>query len=83
MRQVQATKGAFAAILSDLSIVTWGKGEFGGDSSAVGKQLRGVQELQGAGRAFAAVLVDGSVVTWGDPGYGGDSSSIQDQLVHV
>ena len=31
--QHQATAGAFAAILSDGSVVTWGLAEYGGDSS--------------------------------------------------
>ena len=40
--------------------------DFGGDSSAVRDQLRGVQQIQATtGYAFAAILADGSVVTWG------------------
>ena len=37
--QVQASRGAFAAILGDGSVVTWGGGDFGGDSRAVQGQL--------------------------------------------
>ena len=40
--QIQASGEAFAAILADGSIVTWGHAETGGDSSAVREQLRGV-----------------------------------------
>ena len=40
VRQVQATDGAFAAILEDGSVVTWGNPEIGGDSSAVQDQLK-------------------------------------------
>ena len=59
--------GAFAAILEDGSVVTWGDADCGGDSSAVRDQLRGVQQIQATHlRAFAAILEDGSVVTWGD-----------------
>ena len=39
VRQIQATGGAFAAILEDGSVVTWGNAQYGGDSSAVQAQL--------------------------------------------
>ena len=38
--------GAFAAILGDGSVVTWGHARHGGDSSAVQEQLRDVQQIQ-------------------------------------
>ena len=72
MQQVQATSDAFAAILEDGSVVTWGQSNRGGDSSEVQAWLRNVQQLQATGGAFAAVLSDGSVVTWGDPTCGGE-----------
>ena len=72
--------GAFAAILADGSVVTWGDADWGGYSSAVRDQLRGVQQIQATGFAFAAILADGSVVTWGDADSGGDSSAVQDHL---
>eukprot|EP00434_Breviolum_minutum_P007779 symbB.v1.2.006865.t1/scaffold415.1/size208980/8 len=71
---------AFAAILQDGSVVTWGFAEDGRDSSAVQDQLRGVQQIQASRGAFAAILEDGNVVTWGRADYGGDSSAVQDQL---
>ena len=40
VQQVQATQAAFAAILADGSVVTWGDPEDGGDSSAIQDQLR-------------------------------------------
>ena len=47
VQQIQATSdGAFAAILENGSVVTWGHADFGGDSSAVQDQLRGVQQIQ-------------------------------------
>ena len=49
---------------------------YGGDSSAVRDQLKGVQQIQATWRAFAAILADGSVLTWGDADYGGDSSAV-------
>ena len=35
VQQIQASFGAFAAILGDRSVVTWGHAVHGGDSSAV------------------------------------------------
>ena len=42
VQQIQASSGAFAAILGDGSVVTWGHADYGGDSSAVQDQLRNV-----------------------------------------
>ena len=74
---------AFAAILADGSVVTWGHPDFGGDSFAVRGQLKNVQQVQATAGAFAAILADGSVVTWGHPDRGGDSSAVRDQLRNV
>ena len=74
VQQIQASSKAFAAILQDGSVVTWGDEDFGGDSLAVQAQLKGVQQIQVTSQAFAAILEDGSVVTWGDADSGGDSS---------
>ena len=63
------------AILADGSVVTWGDGDIGGDSSAVRDQLKSVQQIQATDFAFAPILEDGSVVTWGDANYGGDMCS--------
>ncbi|OLP79222.1 hypothetical protein AK812_SmicGene40514 [Symbiodinium microadriaticum] len=83
VQQIQANELAFAAILGDGSVVTWGDAYFGGDSSAVRDQLKNVQQIQANDRAFAAILGDGSVVTWGDSYRGGDSSAVRDQLKTV
>ena len=83
VEQIQASENAFAAILGDGSVVTWGDPRRGGDSSAVQDQLKNVQQIQASENAFAAILCDRSVVTWGHPGYGGDSSSVQDRLKNV
>ena len=40
MCKIQASMAAFAAILGDGSVVTWGGAGYGGDSSAVQDQLR-------------------------------------------
>ncbi|OLQ11860.1 Ras-related protein Rab-4B [Symbiodinium microadriaticum] len=81
--QVQASRGAFAAILGDGTVTTWGNFLYGADSSAVQDQLKNVQQVQASLSAFAAVLGDGSVVTWGHAGFGGDSSAVQNQLRNV
>ena len=73
VKQIQAATAAFAAILEDGSVVTWGDRSFGGDSSSVQDQLRCVQQIQATGMAFAAILEDGSVVTWGNAVFGGGS----------
>ena len=80
VQQIQASAGAFAAILEDGSVVTWGEAECGGDSSAVRDQLRGARQIQATAFAFAAILADGSVLSWGSADDGGDSSAVQDQL---
>ena len=48
VRQVEIYGGrfAFAAILGDGSVVTWGSSHEGGDSSAVRDQLKNVQGIQ-------------------------------------
>ena len=86
--QLRATRrggvfSAFAALLGDGSVVTWGKAGAGGDNSAVQDQLRDVQRIQASSWAFAAILGDGSVITWGRSDYGGVSSAVQDQLRDV
>jgi hypothetical protein len=69
---------AFAALRADGSVVTWGNGGYGGDSSAVAAALDGtidVTQVFSTPSAFAALRVDGSLVTWGGS-YGGDSSAV-------
>ena len=80
VKQIQSTFDAFAAILADGSVVTWGDVSRGGDSAAVRGQLVNVQHIQSSCSAFAAILADGSVVTWGDPQHGGDSRAVQEEL---
>ena len=52
VQQIQASFRAFAAILEDGSVVTWGDANYGGDSLAVRDQLRGVQHIQASLRAL-------------------------------
>ena len=46
--QIQASEGAFAAILSErgINVVTWGLPEDGGYSGSVRDQLQNVQQIQ-------------------------------------
>ena len=82
VQQIQSCGLAFAAILGDGSVLTWGDAAYGGDSTAVKDQLQNVQQIhscQGSVRgAFAAILADGSVVTWGDAIFSGGSSAAQE-----
>ena len=72
---------AFAALKSDGSVVTWGYGPWGGDSSSVSSDLAsGVAEIYSTTSAFAALKLDGSVVTWGETNFGGDSTSVSSDL---
>ena len=50
VQHIQATGGAFAAILESGAVVTWGRPENGGDSSQVQEQLRNVQHVQATGK---------------------------------
>ena len=61
VQQIQASPFAFAAILGNGTVVTWGDS----DSSLVQNELQGVQQIQANGSDFAAIRVDGSLVTWG------------------
>ena len=64
MRAADPTScSAFAAILTDGSVVTWAT-KTSGDSRAVQDQLSSVQQIQASEQAFAAILSNGSVVTW-------------------
>ena len=65
--QIQASQRAFAAILTDRSVGSWGEVNFGGDSFDVRDQLKCVQHIQASYHAFAVIVSDGSVATWGNP----------------
>lgn len=80
---MQTTHSAFAAILKDGSVVTFGSSAVGGDSSRVQHRLNQVKEIQSDGHAFAAILSDNRVVTWGCSNLGGDSLQEEEQLYDV
>ncbi|WP_413440342.1 SwmB domain-containing protein [Synechococcus sp. MIT S1220] len=72
---------AFAALKDDGSVITWGNGTSGGDSSSVEEELSsGVSQIFGNNYAFAALKDDGSVITWGSKSFGGNSSSVSSSL---
>ena len=52
-QHIQATEQAFAAILDDGSVATWGNPEMGGDSSMVQEQLNDVRRIQATWVSFA------------------------------
>ena len=76
---IRGGSAAFAAILGDGTVATWGDARSGGDSNAMQAQMKTVQQIQATWAAFAAILGDGSVATWGHAGNGGDSSVVQGQ----
>ena len=79
--RLYSTLEAFAAVLADGSVRTWGHKDSGGDSSAVQTKFKqDIQHIYSNDRAFAALMADGSVVTWGHEKGGGDSSDVQDEL---
>ena len=82
--KVVAADRAFAALLSDGSVLAWGRAEGGGDAATVAALLRsGVADVTPAGKAFAARTVGGTVVAWGSPHHGGDAATVAAQLVGV
>ena len=73
--------GAFAAVKSGGSVVTWGHSSNGADSATVSSALASdVTAVYSTDRAFAAVKSGGSVVTWGDSSYGGNSTTVSSAL---
>eukprot|EP00439_Symbiodinium_sp_Y106_P028978 s838_g3.t1 len=80
VRQIGASQAAFAALLEDGSVVTWGDGRCGADSKAVRRKLNGIRRVIASNYAFAAVCEDRTVVAWGDPAFGGDASPLQSRL---
>eukprot|EP00913_Durusdinium_trenchii_P016048 g15083.t1 len=76
---MSASQSAFAALLADGRVLTWGSGLSGGDSSGVQSHLSNVQKIHATASAFIATLGDGKAVTWGIP----HGHHIQDLLLHV
>ena len=82
--QIYATQSAFAALLTNGNVISWGDLERMQTSlNAVQSSLTNVKNIVSSEYAFAALKNDGTVVTWGDPTVGGDSSSVASQLTNV
>lgn len=79
VQEMSASQSAFAALLADGRVLTWGSGLSGGDSSGVQSHLSNVQKIHATASAFIATLGDGKAVTWGIP----HGHHIQDLLLHV
>jgi len=73
VQHICGTRGTFAALKKDGSVVAWGSGpsnpyspgDCGGDCTKVQEQLIDVQHICATNYAFAALKADGSVVSWG------------------
>eukprot|EP00945_MAST-04E_sp_MAST-4E-sp1_P005506 g5506.t1 len=72
---VVATDGAFAALMKDKTVVTWGKETGGGDSRQVKNRLKNIKKVVANMLSFVALKEDGTVVTWGNKFAGGDVES--------
>lgn len=77
---------AFAAVLYDDSVVTWGNPQNGGDSATVASQLTGdvisIQSSPGNFWAMAALKKNGQGVVWGKA-VSGDASAVESELTNV
>ncbi|CAE7601919.1 SYT4 [Symbiodinium sp. CCMP2592] len=80
---VYSTYYAFAALKTDGTVVTWGDGEYGGNSSDVAAQLTNVEALYSTAIGFAARKPDGTVVLWGYTHYQQDMVISSGELVNV
>ena len=83
VKTIVSTDKAFAALLKDGTVVTWGDSSSGGDSSSVSGKIvmsadnsSAVTTLSASSGAFSAIKADSKVVTWGNSDLGGDSSSV-------
>ena len=71
--KIYFTPSAFAPVVKDGTVVTWGDLNYSSDSRSVQAALRGVDKIYSTSYEFAAVLKDRMVVTWGDQSWGGES----------
>jgi len=85
VKSIDCTALAWAALLEDGNVVTWGHPCSGGVvcEDVQDRLNRNVSKIIATDAAFAALLDDGSVVSWGDPDYGGNDAEVRDQLTDV
>lgn len=79
---VTANEAAFAALMADGTVVTWGNARMGGDQGKAKHRLQSgeVERIYANSGSFAAVMENGDIVTWGHEREGGDSRSVQPVL---
>lgn len=65
MAQVVATQGAYAVLLKDGSVLTWGEPGAGHDDEALPKRLTGITHVYANESQFVAKKSDGHIVVWG------------------
>lgn len=70
-RRVVGSNGAFAAVLSDSRVISWGVKEERQGFEEVQDELYDLQDLRATSGAFCALRDDGHVVCWGTPSLGG------------
>jgi hypothetical protein len=76
--------GAYAAVMTNGKVVSWGDGSYGGDYTLVPAALKTgplyATSVVAAYYAFAAITNDGAVHAWGDSNYGGSTAAVANQL---
>ena len=71
VKEICATRAAFAALKEDGSVHAWGDEKHGADTTATESILSsGVTKLFGNNVSFAAIKSNGGIVSWGDPARG-------------
>lgn len=83
VKEIASNFGAYAALLNNGNVITWGDVESGGDTRSISHQLTNVVKIYASEFAFVALKSDGTVVAWGEKDYGGDTSSVQSELNDV
>ena len=68
IKTIYSTVGAFAALKTDGTLVTWGHSRCGGDSDEVKHLLNNVTQVCASECAFAVIKDDGSALSWGQIG---------------
>jgi alpha-tubulin suppressor-like RCC1 family protein len=84
VRSITASAGAFVAIKTDGTLLSWGNKHSGADVARdTLSGLFGAKMVAATLSAFAVLLSDGTVVSWGVPISGGDSSAVAGQLTEI
>jgi hypothetical protein len=72
--KIYSTEYAFAALMANGTVVSWGRIDSGGNTSYGGSlgsgigdgELINVTKIYSTGKAFAALMADGTVLSWGE-----------------